>query len=45
MIVVEFPDDASGVDLNSGAIAESSLVNVVAHPGATFELLTASVGR
>ncbi len=45
MIVVEFPDDANAVDLHSGAIAESSLVNVVAFPGATFELLPASARR
>ncbi len=36
--VVTLPDGASTIDLNNGAIGVGSMVNVVAFPGATFEL-------
>jgi hypothetical protein len=35
---VRLPDESSGVELANGAIGVGSLVNVVALPGATFEL-------
>jgi hypothetical protein len=37
-IHVELPPEASGVELRRGPITVGSLVNVVALPGATFEL-------
>jgi len=37
-IHVELPAESSAVELANGAIAVSSLVNVVALPGATFQL-------
>ena len=39
--VVELPPGQSAIDLNAGAIAVGSLVNVVALPGAAFELVSA----
>jgi hypothetical protein len=36
---VQLPDEASAVELANGPIAVGSLVNVVALPGATFELV------
>jgi len=44
-IVVELPGDDSAVDLHSGAIGVGMLVNVVALPGAKFELVGAAVGK
>ena len=38
-IYVELPAEASGVEMQRGPIAVGSLVNVVALPGATFELV------
>jgi hypothetical protein len=36
-ITVSLPADAHAIDLNSGAIAEGAMVNVVALPGATAD--------
>ncbi len=44
-IVVELPGDDNAMDLHSGGIAVGTLVNVVALPGAKFELLGAAVGK
>jgi len=38
--VVELPERDTAIDLNNGSVAVGSLVNVMALPGATFELLT-----
>jgi hypothetical protein len=38
-IQVELPPEASAVELANGPITVGSLVNVVAFPGATFELV------
>ena len=38
-VYVELPAEASAVELANGPIAVGSLVNVVALPGATFELV------
>jgi hypothetical protein len=40
--VVELPDRDSAIDLNSGSVAVGSLVNVMALPGARFELSSAA---
>lgn len=39
-VVVDLPAGASSIDLNSGAIAVGSMVNVVAIPGAMLELIS-----
>jgi len=44
-IVAELPGDESAVDLHSGGIAVGTLVNVVALPGAKFELIGVAVGK
>ncbi len=44
-IVAELPADENAIDLNSGGIAVGTLVNVVAFPGAKFELLGVAVGK
>jgi len=44
-IVVELPGDEHAMDLHSGSIGMGMLVNVVALPGAKFELVGAAVGR
>ena len=36
-VLVDLPDDGHAVDLANGPLAEGSIVNVVAFPGATFE--------
>ena len=38
-VYVELPGEASAVELANGSIGVGSLVNVVAFPGATFELV------
>lgn len=44
-IVVELPGDENAVDLHSGGIAVGTLVNIVALPGAKFELVGAAVNK
>ena len=36
-VLVDLPDDGHAVDLANGPVAEGSIVNVVAFPGASFE--------
>lgn len=40
--VVDLPPAESAIDLNNGSVAVGSMVNVVALPGATFELAPAA---
>jgi hypothetical protein len=42
-VLVTLPSSDPAIDLNNGAIAVGSMVNVVALPGATFELLQETV--
>jgi hypothetical protein len=42
---VELPPGESAIDLNNGPIAVGGLVNVVAQPGATIELVGATVAE
>ena len=44
-IIVELPEADDAMDLTNGAIGAGSLINIVALPGATFELLSAAVAR
>jgi hypothetical protein len=44
-IVVDLPASESAIDLHSGGIAVGTLVNVVALPGATFEMLGVAMGK
>jgi hypothetical protein len=39
--IIELPNRDSAIDLNHGSVAVGSLVNVMAEPGARFELLGA----
>ena len=42
-ILVELPGEELAYDLGDGPLSVASMVNVVALPGATFELATALV--
>ena len=44
-IIVDLPTDESAYDLANGHLGPAALVNVVALPGAGFELATAAVAR
>ncbi|MBC8106320.1 MAG: hypothetical protein H7Z14_07005 [Anaerolineae bacterium] len=41
--IIELPAGDSAIDLNNGAIVVGSMVNVVALPGATIEVVTSAV--
>ena len=44
-MIVELPTNDAAYDLANGSIGEAPLVNVVALPGATFELATQAVAK
>jgi hypothetical protein len=44
-ITIELPQSEDAIDLDDGSISVGAIVNVVAFPGATFELVPSSAGK